>query len=100
MLSPETLDLWWQWWNTRPSRQHAQAFLQERWLFPGRAATKPKSTRQLPLWKCSVLKWCASAQQKASPVENDPVCLTRSGHWRSLNYSLLDAGSRPFRGLV
>ncbi len=63
MLSPETLDLWWQWWNTRPSRQHAQAFLQERWLFPGRAATKPKSTRQTPaleMFGLEVVRKCAA----------------------------------------
>jgi integrase/recombinase XerD len=47
MLSPETLDLLRQWWKVRPTRHDAQAPLQERWLFPGRAAGKPMTTRQL-----------------------------------------------------
>jgi len=47
MLSPETLDLLRQWWKARPSRHDAQIPLQERWLFPGRAAGKPMTTRQL-----------------------------------------------------
>jgi site-specific recombinase XerD len=47
MLSPETLDLLRQWWKARPSRHDAQTPLQERWLFPGRTAGKPMTTRQL-----------------------------------------------------
>jgi integrase/recombinase XerD len=47
MLSPQTLDLLRQWWKARPSRHDAQIPLQERWLFPGRAAGKPMTTRQL-----------------------------------------------------
>ena len=47
MLSPETLDLLRQWWKARPSRHDAQTLLQERWLFPGRTAGKPMTTRQL-----------------------------------------------------
>lgn len=47
MLSPETLDLLRQWWKARPTRHDAQAPLQERWLFPGRTASKPMTTRQL-----------------------------------------------------
>src|SRR5271169_6837075 len=46
-LSPQTLDLLRQWWKARPSRHDAQIPLQERWLFPGRAAGKPMTTRQL-----------------------------------------------------
>jgi integrase/recombinase XerD len=47
MLSPETLDLLRQWWKARPSRHDGQTSLQERWLFPGRTAGKPMTTRQL-----------------------------------------------------
>jgi len=47
MLSPETLDLLRQWWKARPSRQDAQTPPQERWLFPGRTAGRPMTTRQL-----------------------------------------------------
>ncbi len=47
MLSPETIDLLRQWWKARPSRHDAQTLLQERWLFPGRTAGKPMTTRQL-----------------------------------------------------
>jgi integrase/recombinase XerD len=47
MLSPETLDLLRQWWKMRPTRHDAQTPLQERWLFPGRTAGKPLTTRQL-----------------------------------------------------
>jgi site-specific recombinase XerD len=47
MLSPETLDLLRQWWKVRPTRHDAQTPLQERWLFPGRTAGKPLTTRQL-----------------------------------------------------
>jgi site-specific recombinase XerD len=47
MLSPETLDLLRQWWKARPTRHDAQTPLQERWLFPGRTAGKPMTTRQL-----------------------------------------------------
>ena len=47
MLSPETLDLLRQWWKARPSQHDAQTLLQERWLFPGRTAGKPMTTRQL-----------------------------------------------------
>jgi integrase/recombinase XerD len=47
MLSPETLDLLRQWWKVRPTRHDAQTPPQERWLFPGRTAGKPMTTRQL-----------------------------------------------------
>jgi integrase/recombinase XerD len=47
MLSPETLDLLRQWWKVRPTRHDAQTPLQERWLFPGRTAGGPLTTRQL-----------------------------------------------------
>jgi site-specific recombinase XerD len=47
MLSPETLDLLRQWWKARPTRHDTQSPLQERWLFPGRTAGKPMTTRQL-----------------------------------------------------
>jgi site-specific recombinase XerD len=47
MLSPETLDLLRQWWKVRPTRHDAQTPLPERWLFPGRRAGKPMTTRQL-----------------------------------------------------
>ena len=47
MLSPETLDLLRQWWKVRPTRHDAHTPLQERWLFPGRTAGKPLTTRQL-----------------------------------------------------
>ena len=47
MLSPETLDLLRQWWKVRPTRHDAQMLPQERWLFPGRTAGKPMTTRQL-----------------------------------------------------
>jgi site-specific recombinase XerD len=47
MLSPETLDLLRQWWKVRPTRHDAQTPQQECWLFPGRTAGKPLTTRQL-----------------------------------------------------
>jgi len=47
MLSPETLDLLRQWWKARPPRHAAHTPPQERWLFPGRAADRPMTTRQL-----------------------------------------------------
>jgi integrase/recombinase XerD len=47
MLSPETLDLLRQWWKARPTGHDAQTPLPERWLFPGRTAGKPMTTRQL-----------------------------------------------------
>jgi integrase/recombinase XerD len=47
MLSSETLDLLREWWKARPSRHDADTPLQERWLFPGRRAGKPMTTRQL-----------------------------------------------------
>src|SRR6476661_9827544 len=47
MLSPETFDLLRQWWKVRPSRHDATMPLPERWLFPGRRAGKPMTTRQL-----------------------------------------------------
>jgi integrase/recombinase XerD len=51
MLSPETLDLLRQWWKVRPRRHDAQTPQQESqqecWLFPGRTAGKPLTTRQL-----------------------------------------------------
>jgi site-specific recombinase XerC len=36
-----------QWWKARPSRYDAGTPLEERWLFPGRKAGKPMTTRQL-----------------------------------------------------
>jgi integrase/recombinase XerD len=47
MLSSETLDLLREWGKARPSRHDADTPLQERWLFPGRRAGKPMTTRQL-----------------------------------------------------
>jgi len=47
MLSPETLDVLRQWWKARPSHYDAGTPLEERWLFPGRKAGKPMTTRQL-----------------------------------------------------
>ena len=47
MLSPELLDLLRLWWRERPSRHDAATPLQERWLFPGRRAGQPMTTRQL-----------------------------------------------------
>jgi len=47
MLSPETFDLLRRWWKVRPSRPDATTPLPERWLFPGRRAGKPMTTRQL-----------------------------------------------------
>ena len=47
MLSPEMSDLLRQWWKVRPSRHDATMPLPERWLFPGRRAGKPMTTRQL-----------------------------------------------------
>ncbi len=47
MLSPETLDLLREWWRARPQRYDAHIPKQERWLFPGRRAGKPMTTRQL-----------------------------------------------------
>ena len=47
MLSPDTLDLLRQWWKARPTRYDGQTPQQERWLFPGRRAGRPMTTRQL-----------------------------------------------------
>ena len=47
MLSPETLDLLRQWWKARPTRDDGQLPVHERWLFPGRKAGRPMTTRQL-----------------------------------------------------
>jgi len=47
MLSPETLDLLRQWWKVRPTRHDEGVPQQQRWLFPGRTAGKPMTTRQL-----------------------------------------------------
>jgi integrase/recombinase XerD len=47
MLSSETLDLLREWWKARPQRYDADTPMQERWLFPGRRAGKPMTTRQL-----------------------------------------------------
>src|SRR5438876_6985000 len=48
MLSPELLDLLWQWWKARPSRYDAGIPAQERWLFPSRkTAGRPMTTRHL-----------------------------------------------------
>jgi site-specific recombinase XerD len=47
MLSPETLDLLREWWKARPTRWDAGVPPEDRWLFPGRKAGKPMTTRQL-----------------------------------------------------
>jgi integrase/recombinase XerD len=47
MLSPQTLDLLRQWWKAARRDFDATTPLQERWLFPGRRAGKPMTTRQL-----------------------------------------------------
>lgn len=47
MLSPEMLDLLRQWWKARPTRDDEQTPVPERWLFPGRKAGRPMTTRQL-----------------------------------------------------
>ena len=47
MLSPEMLDLLRQWWKARPTRNDGQTSVHERWLFPGRKAGRPMTTRQL-----------------------------------------------------
>jgi site-specific recombinase XerD len=47
MLSPETLDLLRQWWKVRPTRYDTGVPQEQRWLFPGRKAGKPMTTRQL-----------------------------------------------------
>ena len=47
MLSRDTLNLLRQWWKVRPARGDAGMPLEERFLFPGRKAGAPMSTRQL-----------------------------------------------------
>ncbi len=47
MLSPEMLDLLRQWGKARPTRDDGQTPVHERWLFPGRKAGRPMTTRQL-----------------------------------------------------
>jgi integrase/recombinase XerD len=47
MLSPETIDLLRQWWKARRGFDAHTTPLQERWLFPGRKAGMPMTTRQL-----------------------------------------------------
>ena len=47
MLSPEVLGLLRQWWKVRPTRHDAGVPVEQRWLFPGRAAGRPMTTRQL-----------------------------------------------------
>jgi integrase/recombinase XerD len=47
MLSPETLRLLREWWNMRPTRWDAGIPLQERFVFPGRKAGQPTTTRQV-----------------------------------------------------
>src|SRR5437016_6721946 len=46
MLSPETLDLLRQWWQTRRRGFDSTTPMEERWLFPGRRPGKPMTTRQ------------------------------------------------------
>jgi integrase/recombinase XerD len=47
MLSRDTLKLLRQWWKVRPTRGDAGTPVEERFLFPGRKAGTPMSTRQL-----------------------------------------------------
>lgn len=47
MLSPEMLALLRQWWKVRPTRHDAGVPGEQRWLFPGRSAGRPMTTRQL-----------------------------------------------------
>jgi integrase/recombinase XerD len=47
MLSRATLNLLRQWWKVRPARGDAGTPVEERFLFPGRKAGEPMSTRQL-----------------------------------------------------
>jgi integrase/recombinase XerD len=47
MLSRDTLNLLRRWWKMRPARGDAGMPLEERFLFPGRKAGEPMSTRQL-----------------------------------------------------
>jgi len=46
MLSAELLALLRDWWRVRPSRHDRGVPLNERWLFPGRRAGRPTTTRQ------------------------------------------------------
>lgn len=46
MLPPDVLALLRQWWPQRPTRYDAGVPLEERYLFPGRRAHKPLTTRQ------------------------------------------------------
>jgi integrase/recombinase XerD len=46
MLPAEVLDLLRQWWKVRPSRTDAGIPGEQRWLFPGRSAHLPLTTRQ------------------------------------------------------
>lgn len=46
MLSDDLLDLLKQWWGERPTRYDAGVLPQDRWLFPGRRAGNPMTTRQ------------------------------------------------------
>lgn len=47
MLPDQVLDLLEQWWKVRPTRFDDGVPVKERWLFPGRKAGKPLTTRQL-----------------------------------------------------
>src|ERR1017187_8494640 len=47
MLSPEMIDLLRRWWKARRGFDAHTTPLQERWLFPGRKAGMPMTTRQL-----------------------------------------------------
>jgi integrase/recombinase XerD len=46
MLPAEVLDLLRQWWKLRPSKHDAGVAPEQRWLFPGRSARLPLTTRQ------------------------------------------------------
>ncbi|TLY73403.1 MAG: integrase [Gammaproteobacteria bacterium] len=46
MLPAEALDLLRQWWKVRPSGHDAGVAPEQRWLFPGRSARLPLTTRQ------------------------------------------------------
>jgi site-specific recombinase XerD len=46
MLPGEVLDLLRQWWKLRPTAYDAGVAPQQRWLFPGRSAHRPLTTRQ------------------------------------------------------
>jgi site-specific recombinase XerD len=46
MLPPEVLDLLRQWWKARPTKRDVGVAPEHRWLFAGRTARQPVTTRQ------------------------------------------------------